>query len=569
MHKFRLFLLLFFLLQLTDVIGQSFDADECLRLITEYKDDSLKLYLDATEDFLITDSDKVKHYYYSAKYYRFSANISETIHMLETGYQLARTQDNDTMRGLFLDEYAILYRQDGKLESALEYINESLDLKKGYNNESLAKSLMIKANIFLEQGKYDEALIFYNTIINLTIDLPEKDNYFLARRNIAAIHRLCGNLDLAEVEYRKLITMRAARNELKAEVDLRRVLLRMLIEKGSFAKAESTLDTLMELCRNKGWMNDYESTVRSKIALLDSLGQYEASVRWRDTLAMLDADKAQERIDNLMVKRNLQLAIAKEELNSSQNKFWFYVFAGSFALTSLFLLGLYKYISIRRQAALQKLEMASVKASFDSTIAKMEGEQKERENIAAVLHDQVASLLTAADMHIKVAHKSKPELEGLKKAGNLIKDVNEQVRELSHQLVSPTLIKFGLMAGLQTLADRMRTDDFNVVFHSYIEEKRFSAMLENFMFQSCIELIKDSMDNTDTDFCSIELSSTNTDLCLTLTNNGQYRVRESNLGDIEAFQHIYNRSQALGGNFEFKSNKSAGWSQLTLPLSTD
>ena len=560
--------MLFLLFQLTDGIGQSFDPEECLRLITEYKDDSLKLYLDATEEVLIDDRDKINHYYYSAKYFRFNNNKSEQLENLEKGYGLVLKQsDEDAMRALFFDEYAILYRIEKNNVKALEYINESLALKKK-KNESRAKSLMIKANIFSEQGKYDEALTIYDSVIDLTINLQEKDNYFLARRNIAKTHKLRGRLDLAEREFRELIAERAARKELKAEMQIRRSLLELLIEKGAFVEADVLLDELMALCKNKKWMADYRDAVISKINLLDSLGQYEASIRWRDTLTVIDAGKAQEKIDDLLVKSKLHSAIAKEELAAGKNKFWFYIFASSFALASLFLLGLYKYISVKRQATSQKLEMASIKSTFDSTIAKMKGEQKERENIAAILHDQVASLLTAADMHVKVAHKKAPDLEGLKKAGNLIKDVNEQVRELSHQLVSPTLIKFGLVAGLQTLADRMRTNEFNVVFHSYVKEVRYSTMLENFIFQSCVELIKDSLENTGTDFCSIELSSTNTDLCLTLTNNGQYLDSKTYLGNIESFKHIYNRCQALGGNFEFKSNNSAGWSLLTLPLNT-
>lgn len=80
--------------------------------------------------------------------------------------------------------------------------------------------------------------------------------------------------------------------------------------------------------------------------------------------------------------------------------------AGLFAILGF---GVYRFQRLKRESLNQELETTKIQATLDATRAKMEGEQKERQTIASTLHDQVASLLTAADMHLKVARKETPK----------------------------------------------------------------------------------------------------------------------------------------------------------------
>ena len=69
-------------------------------------------------------------------------------------------------------------------------------------------------------------------------------------------------------------------------------------------------------------------------------------------------------------------------------------------LISLVAYSIYRYQSLKKKSIESELEKTKIQATLDVTKAKMEGEQEERKVIASVLHDQVASLLTAADMHL-------------------------------------------------------------------------------------------------------------------------------------------------------------------------
>jgi len=180
----------------------------------------------------------------------------------------------------------------------------------------------------------------------------------------------------------------------------------------------------------------------------------------------------------------------------------------------------------------------------------------------------LASLLTAADMHLKVAQKDEPDLRGLKEAGTLIKDINEQVRDLSHQLVSPTFIKFGLEAGIDTLTKRMETAELHIDYSSYLGPRRYENTIETFVFQSCAELLQNVLKHSTADLCIVSLSYNQGQLSLSVTDNGDNSRIDKNAPTGMGLTHIYNRAAAMNGKFEFSLEDTGAASFLRIPAQT-
>ncbi len=228
--------------------------------------------------------------------------------------------------------------------------------------------------------------------------------------------------------------------------------------------------------------------------------------------------------------------------------------------------GNHRYQSLKKKAVESELQKTKIQATLDVTKAKMEGEQEERKVIASVLHDQVASLLTAADMHLTAAKKKvdPSESKSIEKADEIIKDVNEQVRNLSHQLVSPTLLKFGLVPAIDSLVDKMQNDKFSFSFDYEEGAERIKSSKEIFLFRSCSELMQNALKYCNGNRAVISLEQNTEFVRLTVGDNGTTNERHiSNLG--LGLSHIKNNTEALLGNFKIDT-KDGFKVSISIPL---
>ena len=93
--------------------------------------------------------------------------------------------------------------------------------------------------------------------------------------------------------------------------------------------------------------------------------------------------------------------------------------------------------------------------TFDALI---EGQEKERSRVAEELHDRLGSTLSAAKMHLE-------SIEGVggteqhQLIGKLIDKAVEDTRQISHNMLSGVLTKFGLVAALNDLKETVNTSN--------------------------------------------------------------------------------------------------------------
>ena len=107
-----------------------------------------------------------------------------------------------------------------------------------------------------------------------------------------------------------------------------------------------------------------------------------------------------------------------------------------------------------RQARLKdELRIIEQQAQLEEIIARLKGGEQERIRVAQVLHDGIASQLTAADFQLSAlrTESTGAYAASIDRTVDLIRDTSSQVRELSHELVPPVLLKLGLIPALEDL----------------------------------------------------------------------------------------------------------------------
>jgi len=562
------------------IFCQEFNLDSCDIYYKTYRDRQLLKYL-KKDGLIVSERNKAKYFYYLGIACRLMGDHDGYLENLINGFEIAK-RGPDSILWKYLDELAISYKRiDGKNNmTSLDFINQSLTLKlkSGAIPDEIAKSYMLKGNLMFSdsaiESHLDSAIYYfklakeYNTI---------KDQDIMLTKNLSLAQLKKSELDSVENNLLRVINFYKEKGYSKQVVSTSIPLAGYYALIGSYSKADNILDSLYQIMRK-----DNSWKVVKRDLLIQMIYSNREQSKWRqvsilqDSLFVLNQDLNSTRLDDQITKYELENELIQTEFElieakakEYKNRFWLSILLGTTGTLCLILFSLYKYLGLRRRAVEKELEYTRTKAAFETTKAKMQGEQQERESIASVLHDQVASLLTAADMHLKVAQKDQPELRGLKEAGVLIKDINAQVRDLSHQLVSPTLTKFGLEAGLDTLTDRMETAELTMDYYSDLGPGRFESAIETFVFQSCSELMQNVLKHSNADTCKVRLRYDAGWLRLMVSDNGDNSQMAEDAPTGLGLTHIYNRAAALGGSFVFSINESGAESRMEVPAVAD
>ena len=570
--KIRILRILFLLLGFS-LSGQSFDYSLARKLSVQPDKNKLAAYLQETKENL-NGVNKVYHQYFSALYYRYTADKEKQIQHLIRGYDLLNQEyEQDSIKAMFLDEFALVYKNENdNYQEALIKINESIRIKhKLDKKDALARSYLIKASIFYTMdhlpGYLDSVKTYYNLVNKYNVSGSYKN---LVLNNLATIAIDEGDTD--EVEKNLL-----AANQFNLEsgfIENASLNLNNLVSYfntvGEYDKSKVILDTLLDYVDKNNFNLALREILINKGNLYENLGDYKQASYWKDSLYSYEVAVKNVLLDEELMKvENLTLEneLAKEKAAQLRSRLLMSIFGALAALFAILGFAVYRIQRLRRESLNQELETTKIQATLDATRAKMEGEQKERQSIASTLHDQVASLLTAADMHLKVARKRNTEEPALENAAEILKNINYQVRDLSHQLVSPTLMKFGLEPAIDTLVSQLNNEKLKFNLIAELKTKRLAQEIENFVYNSCSELLQNVIKHSGASQCQVSLNTDKNQLTLRVTDNGTDKRQDQNSHHLGlGLTNIKARAEALKGSFQLNSLSSSTEAILEIPI---
>jgi signal transduction histidine kinase len=266
-------------------------------------------------------------------------------------------------------------------------------------------------------------------------------------------------------------------------------------------------------------------------------------------------------------KENLQLKIEKEKTNNFLIASLLFIF-----LSSIITVLTFKNSNKKRKVAEQQKELETqknltlLKEQEITTInAMVDGQEKERKQIAEDLHDNLGSVLATLKLHfekLKInCEKNLIDPEILfNKTENLIDEAYIKVRSIAHAKNSGVIANEGLLVAIRIMADKISSaDNIKIEVIDFGLNKRLKNSLEITIFRIIQELITNVIKHAEAKNATINISLYDKNLNIIIEDDGKgFDFKKVNLKKGMGISSIKTRIDHLKGTFKIDSTLEKG-----------
>src|SRR5215204_3458303 len=230
---------------------------------------------------------------------------------------------------------------------------------------------------------------------------------------------------------------------------------------------------------------------------------------------------------------------------------------------------------IRYQSRLQRLEYEQQKMMLNASIKMQE---EERQRIAADLHDDAGPLLATARLYLNenlVNLDKASQLQSIYQARQIIDDTIQLIRNISHDLMPPTLKNFGLESAINDLFQKISgsgTVNASQRFHDY--KDRLKPEKELLVFRIVQELINNILKHSNSSFIHLTQNVHADKFYLRIHHDGRgivqsdfEKLNKSNIG--LGLKNIGSRIRLLQGEILFEKDISQTYYKVTIEVPKD
>lgn len=242
------------------------------------------------------------------------------------------------------------------------------------------------------------------------------------------------------------------------------------------------------------------------------------------------------------------------------------------AITVILIFVFHQRKVIRFNIRIQKLEEEKQQMLLKASISSQEDE---RQRIAADLHDDAGPLLATARLYLSenlIHQEPAVQLTSILSAKQIIDDVIQLIRNISHSLLPPTLKNFGLEAGLKDLFEKINASGaINASARFHDNKERLDDEQELLIFRIVQELVTNILKHSKGGFIHLTQN--------TQGNMAYFRIHHDGKGILQSqfeklehdsqglgLKNIQNRVRVLNGKIFFEIDSSKIYYKVTLEV---
>lgn len=206
-----------------------------------------------------------------------------------------------------------------------------------------------------------------------------------------------------------------------------------------------------------------------------------------------------------------------------------------------------------------------IRADRTLVVKTIEVENRERERIAADLHDGLGSMLSGLIIHIRVLEKqNKENPELLQQLGHLNYMSNEalkSIEEVIHNLNPSALTRYGLIKSLEKYTEKVNVlGKTRFAVHAENFDYQLGPSTESLLYRICSELINNALKHSSAEHATFSLYNRKKHIYLEYEDDGVGFDQEQAIHEAEksGLSNLIKRVDSLEGSYKIESKPGKG-----------
>jgi len=469
---------------------------------------------------------------------------------------------------------------------ALVYFKKSLrieELRK--NNDGVSRVNLNLGNAYFRLKKYDSAQINYMRSLNYAKQQNDIRRVPMLLMNLGSVYQKLTKADSALQMYDNALTIFKKNNNPKGMADINRNIGNVHRHSKAFPESIKYYKNALSIYHKLNLKNDIMSI---QFALSDAYYNtnnikkaYQHYLTY-DTLKedMFNRTKSQQ-IAELQTKyetekkeKEIITQKARIQQTTAERNNLYLMLAAVLVLSGL-AIAFYihrsrtmklvneKDAQIHHKEVNQLLADQELKA-FDAMI---EGQEQERKRMAEELHDRLGSTLSATKMHLEALNANSKNNDQVDYINKLLDTAIEDTRQISHNMLSGVLTKFGLVAALHDLKETISsTGQLEISLSTIQVDERLELDTEINLYRITQELLSNTLKHAAASRFSIRLEKKNSTLELTVSDDGKGMGKTQDSSGI-GMRNIESRVSKIGGTWVMHSPPGGGFeATISVPV---
>ncbi|WP_282135608.1 tetratricopeptide repeat-containing sensor histidine kinase [Seonamhaeicola maritimus] len=286
--------------------------------------------------------------------------------------------------------------------------------------------------------------------------------------------------------------------------------------------------------------------------------QYQDSVvgqKTKEYTTKLEQQYQVKNKDNEILLQQLEIEKNEAQIQKQINRNTLYIIG-------LLILAFLLFILWYRQRQKQKLHAQSIQTlnkqkELASLEALIEGENLERARIAKDLHDSVNGSLSAIKHNLSSIGQDNlksADLPTFFNAINMLDMTCEQVRNISHNLVPPSLLNYGLLEALEQYCNRVSGSKIiQATFQHFGKFSTLPKKIEATIYHVIQELLNNSVKHAQASNAIVQINFNDENIHITVEDNGKgFNIKKVTHG--LGLNNIKSRIEFLNAHMNLKSD---------------
>ncbi|MEO1485648.1 MAG: sensor histidine kinase [Bacteroidota bacterium] len=449
-------------------------------------------------------------------------NIPKAEEYLKKAYEISDNQENIKEKSRAAGNLAIVFTEKKEFDKAEKWYLEDIKLDTKLNNPlSVAGSYSNLGKLYELKGDFKKSLSYVIKSSEILKTTGDKASIAHSYQNLAWAHFKNGNVNKAEILFLKSLS------ETK-DLGNRDKLRDLYFNLSDFYESQKNFKKALDFQKKYSVLHDSLTGEKQLTAISELEIKYETQKK-ENELLKLSKQKQED-----------ELVIARQNRRVRQL---------SFGLGAIALFGVLGFVLFRQRLQNKKQQ--------ELILAISETQTEERKRIAQDLHDSIGGSLALTKSKFEVAKKNlKAPSTEMDSALETLEQTTQQVRQISHNLMPGELVRFGLVAAINTLLENLNEEEINAQFHSNQGEERLEPLKEIQLYRIVQEALQNVLKHARANNLFIQLNKHQEHLTLMIEDDGKGIVQDSEEG--MGLKNIKQRVQLLKGIFTIDSAPERG-----------